>query len=161
MEKTDLTAIKKIEARLQELQIILPEVQPAGNYLPAVRTGNLVFISGVLPKVEGRIAFKGRVGRDLNVESARRAAKACVVNLIAALKQEIGNLDKVRRIVRLSGFINTYPGFNDHPKIMDAASELLVEIFGESGRHSRVTIGVVELPAGSSMEMEMIAEVKG
>src|SRR3989338_4893885 len=101
----------KIEDRLKELQIVLPEVQPAGNYLPAVRTGNLVFVSGVLPKVEGRIAFKGRVGKDLNVDSARRAAKACVVNLLAVLQSELGNLEKVKRIVRLTGYINTYPGF--------------------------------------------------
>lgn len=150
----------KIEERLKELQVILPEVQPAGNYLPAVRVGNLVFVSGVLPKVEGRITFKGRVGKDLNVESARRAAKACVVNLLAALQSELGNLDKVKRIIRLTGYINTYPGFSEHPKVIDAASELLVEVFGEAGRHSRVVVGVVELPFGSSMEMEMIAEVK-
>ncbi len=149
-----------IEEKLKELQIVLPEVQAAGNYLPAVRTGNLIFISGQLPKVEGKIAFKGRVGKDLNVESARRAAKACVVNLIAVLKQALGTLDNVKKIVRLTGYINTYPGFHDHPKVLDAASELLVEVFGEAGKHSRVAIGVVELPLGASMEMEMIAEVK-
>lgn len=151
----------KIEERLVELHIVLPEVQPAGNYLPAIRVGNLVFLSGVLPKVEGRIAFKGRVGKDLNVESARRAAKACVVNLLASLQFELGNLDKVKRIIRLTGYINTYPGFSEHIKVMDAASELLVEVFGEAGKHSRVVVGVVELPLGASMEMEMIAEVRG
>lgn len=149
-----------IEERLKELQIVLPEVQPAGNYLPAVRTGNLLFISGQLPKVEGRIAFRGRVGKDLNVESARRAAKACLTNVLAVIKQEMGTLDKVKKIVRLTGYINTYPGFNDHPKVMDAASDLLVEIFGDLGRHSRVVVGVVELPMAAAMEMEMIAEVK-
>ena len=149
-----------IEEKLQELQIVLPEVTPAGHYVPAVRTGNLVFVSGQLPKVEGRIAFKGRVGKDLNVESARRAAKACLANVLAALKFEIGSLDKVRRIVRMTGYINTYPGFSEHPKVLDAASEQLIEIFGEAGKHSRVAIGVVELPFGSSMEMEMIAEVR-
>lgn len=151
----------KIEDHLKELHIVLPEVQPAGNYLPAVRSGNLLFISGQLPKSEGKIAFRGRVGRDLNLESARRAAKACLANLLAVLKQETGSLDRVKRIVKLTGYINTYPGFNDHPKVMDAASEQLIEIFGEEiGRHSRVVVGVVELPLGAAMEMEMIAEVR-
>lgn len=140
--------------------MVLPEVSPVGNYLPAVRTGNLVFVSGQLPKVEGRIAFKGRVGKDLNVESARRAARACLTNILAVLKQELGSLDKIRKIVRLTGYINTYPGFSEHPKVLDAASDLLVEIFGDAGRHSRVAIGVVELPLGAAMEMEAVVEVK-
>ncbi len=149
-----------VDDRLKELHIVLPEVQPAGNYVPAVRTGNLVFLSGQLPKVEGKIAFKGRVGRDVNLESARRAARACVTNLLAALKQEIGSLDKVKKVIRVIGYINTYPGFNDHSKVLDAASDLLVEIFGEAGRHSRVAVGVVELPLGACLEMEMVAEVR-
>lgn len=149
-----------IESKLRELQITLPEVQPAGNYLPAQRSGNLVYVSGQLPKVEGRIAFKGRVGKDLNVESARRAGKACLSNILAVLQQELGTLDKVKKIVKLTGYINTYPGFSDHPKVMDAVSELLVEIFGEAGRHARTVIGVVELPLGAAMEMDLIAEVR-
>jgi enamine deaminase RidA (YjgF/YER057c/UK114 family) len=149
-----------IEKRLEELHLLLPEVQTAGNYLPALRTGNLVFVSGQLPKVEGKIAFKGRVGKDLNLETARRAAKACLANILAVLKQELGSLDKVKKIVRLTGYINTYPGFNEHPKVMDAASDLLVEIFGEAGRHSRTVVGVVELPLGAAMEMEAIVEIK-
>lgn len=149
-----------IEAKLQELHIVLPEVTPAGNYLPAQRSGNLLYVSGQLPKVEGRIAFKGRVGKDLNVESARRAAKACLTNILAVLQQELGTLDKVKKIVKLNGYINTYPGFSEHPKVMDAASDLLVEIFGDAGRHARTVIGVVELPLGASMEMDLIAEVR-
>lgn len=149
-----------IEERLTELQIVLPEVVPAGNYLPAVRTGNLVYVSGQLPKVEGKIAFKGRVGKDLNLESARRAARACVVNILAVLKQELGGLDKIKRVIRLSGFVNSYPGFQEQPKVMDAASDLLVELFGEAGRHSRVAVGVVELPMGAAVEVDMIVEVR-
>lgn len=149
-----------IENRLRELQIVLPEVQPVGNYLPAVRVGNLLFISGQLPKAEGKIAYKGRVGRDLNLESARRAAKSCVANILAVVRQELGSLDRVKRIVRLTGFINTYPGFNDHPKVLDAASDLLVEIFGEAGRHARLAVGVVELPLNAAIEMEAIVEVR-
>lgn len=148
------------EDKLKELHIVLPEVQPAGNYLPAIRTGNLIFVSGQLPKMEGKIAFRGRIGKDLNLESARRAARACIANILAVLKQELGSLEKIKKIVRLAGYINTYPGFNDHPKVMDAASDLLVEIFGEAGKHSRVAVGVVELPLGAAIEMEMIVEVR-
>src|SRR4026209_1281453 len=99
-----------IESRLQELHIDLPEVTPAGNYIPVQRTGNLLYVSGQLPKVEGRIAFKGRVGEDLHVESARRAAKACLANILSVMNQELGSLDKVKMIVKLTGYINTYPG---------------------------------------------------
>ena len=106
------------------------------------------------------VAFKGRVGKDVNVESARRAAKACLANILAAMQQELGTLDKVKKIVKLTGYINTYPGFSEHTKVMDAASELLVEIFGDTGRHARTLIGGVELPLGSSMEMDLIAEVR-
>ena len=150
----------KIEERLQELHIQLPEVQPAGNYLPAIRSGSLIFVSGQLPKVEGKIAFKGRVGKDLNVESARRCAKACLANILAVLQQELGTLDKIKKVVKLTGYINTYPGFSEHPKVMDAASEALIEIFGEAGRHARTVIGVVELPLGAAMEMDMIVEAR-
>lgn len=149
----------RIENRLGELQIILPEVVPAGHYVPAVRSGSLLFVSGQLPKVEGKIAFRGRVGKDLTLETARRAARACLLNILAVLHQELGTLDKVKKILRVTGYINTYPGFNDHPKVLDAASDLLIEIFGETGQHSRVAVGVVELPLGAAMEMEMIAEV--
>ncbi|MBI3540765.1 MAG: RidA family protein [Deltaproteobacteria bacterium] len=149
-----------IEDRLQELHIILPEVQAAGNYLPAVKTGNLVFVSGQLPKIEGKIAFRGRVGKDFNLETARRAAKACVANCLAVLKQELGSLEKIKKIIKVNGFVNTYPGFHDHPKVMDAASDLLIEIFGEAGRHARAVVGVVELPMGAAMEMEMIVETR-
>ena len=149
-----------ITDRLKELHVFLPEIEPAGNYLPAVKSGNLVFLSGQLPKVEGKIAFRGRVGKDLNLESARRAARACLINLLAALKGDLGSLEKVKKIVRLVVYINTYPGFQDHSKVADAASDLLIEIFGEAGKHARTTIGVVELPLGAAMEMDMIVEFK-
>ena len=149
-----------IEDRLKELQITLPEVAVAGNYLPALRVGNLLYVSGQLPKVEGKVAYTGRVGKDLTLESARRAAKACLINILAVVKQELGSLDKVKKIVRLGGFITSYPGFHDQAKVMDAASDLLVELFGESGKHARATVGVVELPLGAAVEIEMLAEVK-
>ena len=146
--------------RLKELQVILPEVAPAGNYVPAMKTGNLLFVSGQLPKVEGRIAYKGRLGKDLNLESGRKAARACVANLLAVLQQELGTLEKVKKIIKVTGYVNSYPGFQDQSKVMDAASELLVEVFGEAGRHSRVSVGVIELPLGAAVEIEMVVEVK-
>ncbi|MBI4373292.1 MAG: RidA family protein [Deltaproteobacteria bacterium] len=149
-----------IEERLRELQIDLPEVAVAGNYLPSCRTGNLVFISGQLPKVEGKIAFRGHVGKEIDLESARRGARACVANLLAALKQEIGALDRVKKVVRVTGYVSSFPGFQEQHKVIDAASDLLVELFGEPGRHSRVSVGVVELPLGAAVELEMIVEIK-
>jgi enamine deaminase RidA (YjgF/YER057c/UK114 family) len=149
-----------IEERLRELQIVLPEVGPVGNYLPATQVGNIVYVSGQLPKVEGKIAYKGRVGREVRLESARLAARACIANILAVLKHHLGSLDRVRRIVRLVGYINSAPGFQDQAKVMDGASDLLVEIFGENGRHARVSVGVSELPLGAAVEIEMIAEAK-
>ncbi len=148
-----------IEDRLKELQITLPEVQPVGNYLPACRVGNLLFVSGQLPKVEGRIAFRGPVGGDLNLETARRAARACVINILAVLKQELGKLDRVKRFVRITGYVASAPGFEDQAKVMDGATDLLVEVFGEKGRPTRVSVGVSELPLGASVEAEAIVEV--
>ncbi|MBI2066807.1 MAG: RidA family protein [Deltaproteobacteria bacterium] len=146
------------EDRLKEMNIILPEVAAVGHYLPAVKTGNLLFVSGQLPKLEGKVAFQGRVGKDLNLETARRAAKACATNILAVLKQELGNLDRIKKIVRLNGYINSYPGFHEQAKVMDGASELFVDLFGESGRHSRVAVGVVELPLGAAVEIDAIVQ---
>lgn len=147
-----------LEDRLRELQIVLPEVGIAGNYLPAVRSGRLLFVSGQLPKVEGRIAFKGRVGKDVDLETARRAARACAINILAVLKQDLGSLDRVKRIVRLNGYVNSYPGFQDQPKVMDGASDLFVEVFGEIGRHTRAAVGVVELPLGAAVEIDAVIQ---
>lgn len=150
-----------IEKRLTELQIILPEVTPAGQYSPAVKTGRFVFVSGQIPKTEGRLAYAGRVGRELSLEDGRKAARLCVINALAALKGEIGSLDKVQKVVKLTGFITSGVGFLDLHKVMDAASELIVDIFGQAGRHARSTAGVVELPMGAAVEIDMLVEVKG
>jgi enamine deaminase RidA (YjgF/YER057c/UK114 family) len=147
-----------LEDRLKELQITLPDVAAVGNYLPSVRAGNLVFISGQLPKVEGRIAFKGRVGKDVSLELARRAARACGINILAVLKQELGKLERVKRIVRLGGFVNSYPGFFDQAKVMDGASDLFVEVFGDAGKHTRAAVGVVELPLGAAVEIDAVVQ---
>jgi enamine deaminase RidA (YjgF/YER057c/UK114 family) len=150
-----------IEKRIAELQIVLPEIEALGNYRPAVKAGKLVHISGQLPKAEGRISYTGRVGRELTLETARKAARLCVVNCLAALKSEIGNLDKVQKVVKLNGYITSGVGFRDQHKVMDAASELVVDVFGPSGKHARSTVGVVELPMGAAVEIDMVVEVKG
>lgn len=150
-----------IAKRLQELQIVLPEIESIGNYRPAVKSGKLVYVSGQLPKAEGRIVHVGRVGRELNLEAARKAARLCVINCLTALKSEIGNLDKVQKVVKVNGYITSGVGFRDLHKVMDAASELIGDVFGPAGKHARSTIGVVELPMGAAMEMDMIVELKG
>ncbi|MDO8461939.1 MAG: RidA family protein [Deltaproteobacteria bacterium] len=147
-----------IDQRLRDLQIQLPEIQVAGLYQPAVKTGNLIFVSGQLPKSEGRIVSQGKLGGDVTLEIGRRAARTCLVNVLAVLKSELGSLDKVKQIIRLTGYVASAPGFKDQPKVIDGASELLVELFGPLGRHSRVAVGVAELPMGASVEIDLIAE---
>ena len=147
------------ERRLAELKIILPEVTPAGNYLPAVRAGDLVFVSGQIAKSEGKIAFKGAVGAELDAAAGGRAARICVINALAALRQEVKSLDKVVKIVKLNGYVRAAPGFTEIPKVLDPASDLLIEIFGEAGRHARATVGVIALPLGSAVEIDLVVAV--
>lgn len=153
----------KIEERLKELHIILPDEkeEPVGQYSPTVKSGRLIFVSGQLPKAEGRLTHQGRVGREVTLESARKAARTCVINALSALKDAIGNLDKVTKVVKLSGYVTSGVGFRDQHKVIDGASELLVEVFGEAGRHARSAVGVVELPLGAPVEIEIVFEIKG
>lgn len=148
------------EARLQAAGIILPEVPAAiANYVPAVRSGNLVFLAGQVPKGADGKFITGQVGTDLTIEEGAAAARICAIQLIAALKAEVGDLAKVKRIVRVGGFVNCPEGFTAQPKVVNGASDLLVEIFGEAGRHARAAVGVSSLPAGVPVEVELIAEV--
>ncbi|MBI1909785.1 MAG: RidA family protein [Deltaproteobacteria bacterium] len=149
-----------IDQRLLELQITLPEVQSAGLYQPAVRSGNLLFVSGQLPRSEGKIAFKGKLGQEVNLESGRRGARVAMINALAVIKGELGTLDKVKQVLRLTGYVASATGFTDQPKVMDGASELLVELFGNAGRHSRAAVGVAELPLGACVEVDLILEIK-
>ena len=151
-----------IEKRLREFKILLPEFEPPiGNYLPTLRVGNLVFVSGQLPKVDGRISYKGRIGRESRLETGQLAARACIVNALAALKAELKDLNKIKRIIQVRGYVASAIGFTDHHKVIDAASTLLVDLFGDAGKHARAAVGVVDLPLGASVEIEMIVEVKG
>ncbi len=148
-----------IEEKLESLGIKLPSPPtPAGSYIPAVRTGNLIFISGQIPMENGKVIFTGKVS-DENLETAQKSARMCAINILAQIKRELGDLDKVSRIVRLSGFVNSEPEFSQHPKVINSASDLIYEIFGEKGKHSRIAVGVANLPLNSMTEIDTIVEV--
>ena len=147
-----------IEEKLKSLEITLPNPPtPAGSYIPAIKTGNLLFISGQIPMEDGKVLFTGKVTEG-NLETAQKSAKMCAVNLLAQIKRELGSLDKVTRIVRLSGFVNSDPEFYQHPKVINAASDLFFEIFGDKGKHSRIAVGVACLPLNSMTEIDAIIE---
>ena len=148
-----------IEDRLRELSIELPTPpSPAGSYIPVVTTGNLAFVSGQIPMKEGKVIFEGKVPEQQSLESARDAAKICIINGLAQLKANLGSLDKITKFVRISGFVNSNPEFTEQPKVINAASDLLVEIFGDMAKHSRIAVGVSSLPLNSTVEIDMIVE---
>lgn len=149
------------EARLAELGLELPEpAKPVAAYVPAVRSGALVFVSGQVPVVSGELAARGHVGEAVSLEEARDAAKVCALNGLAALKAEIGDLGRVVRVVKLTVFVASADGFTDQPKVANGASELLQQVFGEPGRHARAAVGVAELPLGAAVEVEFVFEVR-
>jgi len=148
-----------IEQKIESLGIKLPSPPtPAGSYVAVVKTGNLLFISGQIPMVDGKLLYTGKV-TDENLETAQKSAKTCAINILAQLKRELGDFEKVSKIVRLSGFVNSDPEFSQHPKVINAASDLLHEIFGEKGIHSRIAVGVANLPLNSMTEIDAIVEV--
>jgi len=148
-----------IEEKIKSLGIQLPDPPtPAGSYIPVVKTGNLLFISGQIPMDNGKVVFTGKVSDD-NIEIAQKSARMCAINILAQIKREVGNLDKVTKIIRLSGFVNSSLEFTQHPKVINAASDLIFEIFGDKGKHSRIAVGVTSLPLGSMTEIDAIVEV--
>jgi enamine deaminase RidA (YjgF/YER057c/UK114 family) len=149
-----------IEEKLSSMNIILPTPpKPAGSYIPVVKTGNLLFVSGQIPMKEGKVFFQGKVPTNQSIEEAQKGAKLCIINALAQLKEELGTLDRVSRIVRISGFVNSVPDFTEHSKVINAASDLLFEIFGENGKHSRIAVGVSSLPFNSAVEIDLIVQV--
>ncbi len=161
-----LTAARAAETatpaqRLAALGLTLPAVSPViANYVPAVRSGNLVFLAGQVARgADGKI-LAGKVGRDLTEAQAAEAARTCALQLLAALQAEIGDLAKVRRIVRVGGFVNCTDDFTAQPKVVNGASDLLVAVFGDAGKHARAAVGVNALPAGAPVEIELVAEVE-
>ena len=148
------------EERLQQLGVSLPApAVPVAAYVPCVRTGNLVYVSGQVPVVEGKPAHLGHLGAEVDLEAGRDAARICAVNVLAALKAELGELSRVRRVVKVTGFVACTPEFTDAPKVINAASELFGEAFGDAGRHARAAVGVAALPLGVPVEVEAIVEV--
>ena len=148
-----------IEEKLKELGIEIPTPpSPAGSYIPVVTTGNLAFVSGQIPMKEGKVVFEGKVPETQSIDSARDAAKICIINGLAQLKANLGSLDKITKFVRISGFVNSNPNFAEQPKVINAASDLLVEIFGDMAKHSRIAVGVANLPLNSTVEIDMIVE---
>ena len=149
-----------VEEKLKELGLELPPpATPVANYVPAVRTGNLVFLSGHGPVEKNRL-IRGKLGRDLTVEEGYQAARIVAIGLLGSLKGVVGDLDKVRQIVKVLGMVNCVPDFLDHPQVVNGASDLLVEVFGDRGRHARSAVGMPALPIDIAVEIEMIAEVE-
>lgn len=148
------------ERRLKELRIELPlPPKPLATYVPAVRAGELLFLSGVLPMREGQLAFSGKLGRDLTVEQGIESARLALLNALAIAKQELGTVDRITRIVKVVGYVASAEGFVQQPQVLNGASDLLVEIFGEAGRHVRVAVGAAELPRGAPVEIELILSI--
>ena len=149
------------EDKLKALGIVLPEApSPLGSYVPVIRTGNLVFLSGILPFVDGKLLRQGKVGKDITIDDARVDAKRAVMNALAVLRSHIGSLNTVKRCIKITGYIASSPDFTEQPKVLNAASDLLHEIFGEAGRHARAAIGVTVLPLNAPVEIEFIFEVE-
>ncbi|WP_306028385.1 RidA family protein [Stappia sp. MMSF_3263] len=151
----------KIEARIAELGVTLPQAAaPAANYVPFVRTGNQLFVSGQIPMSANGIEYQGKLGAGVSVEDGQAAARLCAINLLAQAKAALGDLDKVVRLVKIVGFVNSAPDFGDQPKVMNGASDFLVEALGDAGRHARSAVGVAGLPFGVAVEVEAIFEVE-
>lgn len=149
-----------VEQRLAELGIDLPVAPvPAFQYVPVTVHERLAFVSGQLPR-KGEEIVTGKVGSDVDLERAQEAARLCIIQGLACLRQSLGSLDRVERILKLTGFVASASGFNQQPKVIDAASELLGKVFGENGRHARSAVGVAELPRNASVEIEMIVSLK-
>ena len=149
------------EEKIKQLGITIPEpVKPLAAYIPAMQVGNLVMTSGQVPISAGVVKYQGKVGKDLSEEEGKAAAKLCAINCLSAVKSVIGNLDNIKRVLKLTVFIASAEGFTAQPKVANGASELIGEIFGEAGKHVRSAVGVSELPLNSAVEIEMIVEIK-
>lgn len=148
------------DAKLKALHIELPMApKPVANYVPVVRAGDLLFLSGVLPSREGQLILTGKLGQGITIEQGMEAAKVAALNALAIVRGEVGSLDNVKRIVKMVGHIASAPGFTDQPQVLNGASDLLVQIFGEAGKHARVAVGAAELPRQAPVEIELIVQV--
>ena len=148
------------EQKLTQLGLELPAPpKPVANYVPVVRTGDLLFLSGVLPSRDGQLIMTGKLGQNLSIDQGMEAARVAVLNGLSIIRQEAGSLDRVKRIVKMVGHIASAPGFTDQPQVLNGASDLLVSLFGDAGRHARVAVGAAELPRQAPVEIELIVQV--
>jgi enamine deaminase RidA (YjgF/YER057c/UK114 family) len=153
--------MSRIEQRLLELGIEIPVPgEPRFSYIPCNQTGNLLYLSGQDCRLNGELIYTGKLGKELTIEQGQGAARQTIINCLAVLKSYLGDLDRVVKIVKLLGFVNSAPGFSDQPYVMNGASNLLVEVFGESGKHARSAIGTSELPFDTPVEIELIVEIQ-
>ncbi len=151
----------KIEQKLQELDVTLYKLPaPTASYVRAVRSGNLIFLSGHGPMKPDGTNVTGKLGQDLSVEEGQQAARYTAIALLSALKEELGDLDEVQRIVKVHGMVNAIPDFTDHSQVMNGCSDFLVEVFGDAGKHARAAVGMASLPGNIAVEIEMVVEVK-
>ena len=149
-----------IEDKLIQLGITLPTPpSPAGSYIPVVISEKYAFVSGQIPMQDGKVVFTGKVS-DENIETGQKSAKLCAINILAQLKRELGSLEKVQKIVRMSGFVNSGAEFTKHPLVINAASDLMFELFGEKGKHSRIAVGVPSLPLNSMTEIDAVVQIE-
>ncbi|HAE74252.1 MAG TPA: LysR family transcriptional regulator [Candidatus Aquiluna sp.] len=151
--------MSKVEQRLSELGLTLPEVAtPAGSYLPAMISGNLVFTAGQIPVIEGKLMATGKLGAEITVEYGAEIAQRCALNALAAVKSVIGDLDRVKQVVKIVGFVSSVPEFTSQPAVINGASEFLQQVFGDAGKHARSAVGVSVLPLDAPVEIELIVE---
>ena len=151
----------KVESIINELKLSLPDVpKPVASYIPAKQTGNLVFTAVQLPMLNGELISKGLLGQDVEIEEANKAARICTLNALAAIKGVIGDLDRIKQIVRVVGYVASVPTFTQQPAVVNGASELLLEVFGENGKHARSAVGMAVLPLNASVEIELTVEVE-
>lgn len=151
----------KIEQKIEQLGHKLPEVpEPLGVYIPALKVGDILFLTGVIPEVNGEVKYKGKLGKDLTINEGYEAAKICALNALAVARSYLGDLDRIERIIKVVGYINSAQGFIDQPKVLNGASEFFVKTFGEKGEHVRLAIGVAELPANACIEAEVIMHIR-
>ena len=153
--------MKNFESSIKQLGLELPDVpKPVAAYIPAKQTGNLVFTAGQLPMVNGELISKGLLGQDVEIDEANKAARICTLNALAAIKGVIGDLDRIKQIVRVVGYVASVPTFTQQPAVVNGASELLLEIFGENGKHARSAVGMAVLPLNASVEIELTVEIE-
>jgi enamine deaminase RidA (YjgF/YER057c/UK114 family) len=161
-QQASSSKVQDVEAKLKQLGIKLPTpAKPIANYVGSVRTGNLVFLAGAGPRKEDGTYMAGRLGQDTSIEQGYQAARLVGINQLAALKAEVGDLNKVRRIVKVLGMVNSTPAFTEQPKVVNGFSDLMVEVFGDRGKHARSAVGMAALPMNIPVEVEMVVEVEG